>query len=80
MKKYLIYQTKAEAQNKINSINAEAINTIWTDGITNNYVNVTIGKDFFAVEFIDGYEEFFTSSELADLKTLTLDENDELIY
>jgi hypothetical protein len=79
MEKYVKYSSKALAQNKINSINQSCIGVKWTDNITINYSNILEhiinDEKFYLVQILDGYEEFFTSSELADLNTLTLDEN-----
>jgi hypothetical protein len=79
MEKYLIYQTYAGAQNKINSINQSCIGYKWTDGITINYSEIVFGKDFFAVPILDDYEEFFTPTQIGAAKYLTTNEDNEFI-
>ena len=60
MEKYVKYSSKAWAQKKVDSINAQCKNTIWIDGITNNYCHIEETENGeFLIPILKGYEQFF---------------------
>lgn len=65
---YIPYLTAQEAQDRIDSINAQCLppSERWVGTGTDNYANVLAwGDGKFYVQLLNGYEEFFTEEELA---------------
>jgi len=53
----VIFNTKKEAEDRVNCINA---NTLWKDGVTNNYATpIELSDGKYALPVLEGFEHYF---------------------
>jgi len=72
---HIVFNTRIDAILRQDEITKECIDKKWTDGVTSTYCELLQHpiKELYAIPVLDGYEDFFTESEIKSATELTKD-------